>query len=697
MGFEKAWLNYSRKDCKFPQEYSTLSVAIDNGKDVTDIANNVGLTSDLEMVIIRNAVKEINEAFIGFYGESFKETEYSDNTDIVLRLIKCKDSKELNDDAYSISEKKGQLVLSARKAENLLQAAFEFIRLIARECEISGRKVYEPSNPLRMLNHWDNFDGSIERGYSGNSFFFIDGAVLVDARTELYARLCASVGINAAAINNVNVHKKESYLITDKHLDRIVKLQKILASYGIKLFLSINYAAPIEIGGLDNCDPLDENVSKFWEERIAEIYKLMPEFGGFLVKADSEGRPGPFTYGRDHAEGANLFARILKEYGGILIWRCFVYNCKQDWRDMVTDRARACYDNFVGLDGKFLSNVYLQIKNGPMDFQIREPINPLFGAMSGTNQILEVQAAQEYTGQQRHICYLIPMWKEALEFKTYCLDNEELALAAYDEAKGSEPLDKVKDIVAGRTYRFSKGGMVSVSNTGDDDNWTGHDFAALNFYGFGRLAFNTELTAEEIAREWISLEFGNDPLVMEVILKIVLDSREVYEKYTSPYGIGWMVNPSHHYGPNVDGYEYDRWGTYHKANHKTVGLDRTSKGTGYATQYFKQNALMYENIDTCPENLLLFFHKVPYNRVMSNGKTLIQNIYDMHFEGAYAVARKYELFKTLEGHIPEHIFKRCCERMEHQVAHSAEWRDVVNTYFHRLTDIDDEQGRKIYE
>ena len=375
-----------------------------------------------------------------------------------------------------------------------------------------------------------------------------------------------------------------------------------------------------------------------------------------------------------------MLAEMVAPFDGKIIWRCFVYNCTQDWRDRKTDRARAGYDHFKPLDGQFADNVVLQIKNGPMDFQIREPISPLLGGLEKTNQILEVQAAQEYTGQQRHFCYLIPMWKEVLDFKTYCAPEK----------------DTVADIVAGRTFAQSACGMAAVTNTGNDENWTGHDFAAMNWYGFGRLAFTTSLSAKEIAEEWIKLTVTKDEKAVAALADMALCSREVYEKYTSPLGIGWMVNPNHHYGPNVDGYEYDRWGTYHRADLHGIGVDRTTKGTGYTTQYREENFKMYEDPATCPEELLLFFHYIRYDYVLKSGKTLIQHIYDSHFEGAEQAEGFLETIKSLKDVIPEDIYARILPRFEHQAAHSKDWRDIVNSYFYRKSGIEDAKGREFF-
>ncbi|MFA6891291.1 MAG: alpha-glucuronidase, partial [Sphaerochaetaceae bacterium] len=558
---------------------------------------------------------------------------------------------------------------------------FSLLRLAAMEKNIQGiDTVVNPDIPLRMLDHWDNCDGSIERGYAGRSFFFRDGKILVNERTRDYARLISSVGINAVAINNVNVDKCAAQLLNESSFTSLSRLAKVFSGYGIRLFLSINYASPMLLGGLDTADPEDGKVKIWWKKTFHDIFSRVPNLGGFIVKADSEGCPGPLSYGRSQACGANFLADLVKEYHAVIVWRCFVYNCRQDWRDYTSDRAKAAYDNFIGFDGAFRENVFLQIKNGPMDFQIREPVSPLFGKMQKTNQILELQLAQEYTGQQIDICYLLPMFKEILGFRTYCRENN----------------DTVGDIIRGVAFPRKHFGIAAVANTGDAENWTGSDLAAANLYGFGRLAFSPDLSPSEIAHEWISLTLTNDKTVTDVLLGILLRSREIYEKYTTPFGIGWMVTPNTHYGPSVDGYEYSQWGTYHRADHTGIGVERSSRGTGFTKQYFAPNTKIFDTVSTCPENLLLFFHRVPYAYVMRNGKTLLQNIYDSHFEGAEDVKNMIERFMKLKGLIPNYIFERILARLKLQLKNAEEWRDQVNTYFYRKTGINDVQGRKIY-
>ena len=625
--------------------------------------------------VVKSAIGEFATGIKGYFDADITE---NDGDVYVLEIAK---DANIAEEGYLVKGEKSGITLKASDENGVIYGVFAILRKLGARVaveEISEEAA--PSNPLRMMNHWDNMDGSIERGYSGESFFFENDEMYINERTVDYARFMASVGINGIVINNVNVKGAATYLITDRFFDKVKELGDVFADYGIKLYLSINFAAPIELGGLEVCDPLDEDVIAWWQAKSKEVFEKLPGFGGYLVKADSEGRPGPFTYGRTQADGANMLADAVAPYGGIIIWRCFVYNCTQDWRDYKTDRARAGYDYFKDFDGEYHDNVILQIKNGPMDFQIREPISPLLGGLTKTNQLLEVQIAQEYTGHQIDLCYLMPMFKEVLEFRTYC----------------SEKNDTVADVVSGRMMGNKLAGMAAVINTGNDFNWTGNDLAAANLYGFGRLAYNTELGADEIAREWVALTFDMDKASEDKLVDMLMRSRDIYEKYTSPLGIGWMVTPHVHYGPSVDGYEYSRWGTYHRADHKGIGVDRSDKGTGYAQQYYEPNASAYNDPEKCPEELLLFFHHIPYTWKLKSGKTLIQYIYDSHFEGEEGAEKLAEDWNSLKDVVDPDVFARVAERFELQVANAKEWRDQVNSYFYRKSDIADEQGRKIY-
>jgi len=648
-----------------------------------------------ESPIIETIKNEIASNFLNAFNNDISiNGSITQESDIVFSTIRdCGDVKgyfisKMNEEGFTIKTIGKTIYIVAIEDKGLLYGMYHFFRLIQRGNDLSNLDFTEnPKNKIRIINQWDNMDasnfmGSIERGYAGKSIFYVDKKIVEDkSRIVSYARLLASVGINAISINNVNVHELETKLIDKELLPEVAKIAGIFRSFGITLFLSINYSSPIQLEGLETADPLDPKVKEWWKTKAAEIYEYIPDFGGFVVKADSEHRPGPFAYGRDHADGANVLAEALKPFGGLVIWRCFVYNCLQDWRDRSTDRARAAYDHFKQLDGKFLDNVILQIKNGPIDFQVREPVSPLLGALEKTNHLMELQITQEYTGQQKHVCYLVPQWKEIFEFDTY--------------AKGENT--RIKSIVDGSLFEREYAGVAAVSNIGDDYNWTGHTLAQANLYGYGRLIWNPDLTAQEIAEEWIDLTFGKDEEVSRIVHDILMGSWPTYEKYTAPLGVGFMVNPSHHYGPNVDGYEYSPWGTYHFADCNGIGVNRTEKdGTGYTGQYFHENREKYENLETCPDELLLFFHHVPYTHELKSGKTVIQHIYDTHFEGVEEVMAFIETWKQLEGKIDSEKYNNVLDRFSEQLRSAKDWRDQINTYFYRKSGIEDQKRRLIY-
>lgn len=611
------------------------------------------------------------------------KNEFEQSASILLNL----DIPELGEEGYMLKhvvhEQYSVIAVLGGSDRGALYGAFHLLRLMSMGERLEQLHIVErPRNQLRMINQWDNADGTIERGYAGNSIFYADGQIVSDlSRVRDYARLLASVGINGIVINNVNVHEVEGSFIAEPQLHSVVALADIFRAYGMKLYLSIDFSSPIELGGLSTADPLQLEVRTWWKQIAANLYNYIPDFGGFLVKADSENRPGPFDYGRDHADGANMLAEALEAYNGIVIWRCFVYNCLQDWRDRSTDRARAAYDHFKPLDGCFHDNVVLQVKNGPMDFQVREPVSPLLGAMSRTNQMIEFQITQEYTGQQRHLCYLVPQWKEVLHFDTY--------------AKGEGSL--IKHIGDGSMFGMKYSGYAAVSNIGNDENWTGHTLAQANLFGYGRLIWNPDLTTEQLTEEWIHLTFGKEEKVVRTVSSMLLSSWEIYEQYTSPLGIGWMVAPNHHYGPDVDGYEYSKWGTYHFADRDGIGVDRTVEtGTGYTQQYYSPIREQYNQLSECPDELLLFFHHVPYTHKLQSGETVIQHIYETHFIGAERAEELVRQWETLEEIIDAARYTQVLERLQGQADHAKEWRDVINTYFYRKSGIADRKGRRIF-
>ena len=564
-------------------------------------------------------------------------------------------------DGFEILKKDEAYLVRGGETGALYGVYHLLLSLHAGECPCTAWQ--QPAFPLRMLNHWDNMTGQIERGYAGNSFFYKDNKFDYDPeRIRQYGRMLASIGVNAISINNVNVHAPADKLVTKELLPEVKKIADILRPYGVRLILSVDYALPVTMG-LSTADPLDEEVQAFWKKQCDEIYSYVPDLCGFLVKADSEFRPGPYMYKRDHAQGANMLARALKPHGGLLIWRCFVYNCKQDWRDHSIDRPKAAYENYAYLDGQFDDNVILQVKNGPYDFQVREPVSPLFYTMEKTEKAIEFQLAQEYTGQQIDLYYMAPMWKEVMD-----------------------------------DLRQMPRHICAVTNLGNDDNWTGHHLAQANLYAFGRMGWlGREMDGEKEARRWIALTFGSDFPEKERMLGMLMPSREIYEKYNSPLGLCWLVTPHSHYGPDPEGYEFAMWGTFHRANHEAVGIDRTEKGTGYACQYPKDMEELYSDTGRCPDKLLLFFHRLRYDFVMKDGRTLLQRIYDDHFEGAEGAEKLLEDWKNMEYCLPADIFAHSLDRFQRQLKNAYDWRDIINTYFYRFTGIADEKGRKIYD
>ncbi|GIJ25183.1 xylan alpha-(1-_2)-glucuronosidase [Micromonospora qiuiae] len=576
-------------------------------------------------------------------------------------------------------------VVLADAPAGLLYGLFEVVRLgdtaFGPECPV---RVHRPALSRRMLDHWDNVDehpvmGQVERGYAGGSIFWRDGRPRRDrARVRAYARLLAACGVNAVAVNNVNVHATEARLLTDR-LDDVAEIADDLRPYGIRVHLSVTFAAPVVLAGLATADPLDEAVRTWWAETTRRVYARIPDFGGYVVKADSEGQPGPFSYGRDHADGANLLAEALAPYGGVVHWRAFVYNHRQDWRDRSTDRARAAFDHFAPLDGRFRDNVFVQVKHGPMDFQVREPVSPVIAAMPGTRLAVEFQVTQEYTGQQRHVCYLAPWWSEVLRYRPWGEGGRSVADVAADG-----------------------GDLVAVSNVGDDRFWTGHPLAQANLYAFGRLAWDPALAPEAVLDEWIDLTFdparSADPEMLRRTLHEVMDdSWRTYERYTAPLGVGFMVRPGHHYGPDVDGYEYTPWGTYHFADRDGVGVDRTrATGTGFTGQYPPPWSQVYESLDRCPDELLLFFHHVPYDHVLHSGSTVIQHIYDTHFAGLAEVIEMSRRWESLAGLVDPAVHARVSERLAEQLRCAQEWCDQINAYFHRKSGVPDVRGRPLH-
>jgi alpha-glucuronidase len=626
-----------------------------------------------------------------------------------------KEPPELRGDGFWLTTSKVNgftcLIIAGVTDRGVLYGVFALLSRIARGESVAHLDdVQQPYAPVRWVDDWDNLDGRIERGYAGRSIFFDGGKVRDDlTRAGDYARLLASIGINGCAINNVNADPK---VLADDFLPELARVAEAFRPWGVQMAISVDLSTPKVIGGLDTFDPLDPRVRDWWLKKVEDIYRLIPDFGGIVVKADSEGRSGPSTYGRTPADAANMIAGVLKPHGGLVFYRAFVYNHHLDWLNPKNDRAKAAYDNFHPLDGQFNDNVIIQIKYGPIDFQVREPVQPLFAGLRNTNEAIELQITQEYTGQQRHLFFAAPMWKEVLDFDLQVesppqrqKDTEKIGPSGHriigssarplTSRSSDAPRTPVNDLVAGKVFRRPTGGFVGVANVGLDANWLGHPLAMANLYAFGRLAWNSNLSARNVADEWTQLTFGRDPLVLRTISSMLLSSWHIYESYTGPLGIGTLTNiTGSHYGPGVESSERNGWGQWHRADHQGVGMDRTqATGTGYTAQYPEAAARVYENLATTPDDLLLFFHHVPYTYMLHSGKTVIQQIYDAHYEGAQEAQQLVEQWESLKNHIDDERYEAVLARLEYQAGHAIVWRDAVCDWFQRISGIPDAKGR----
>ncbi|MGJ5819531.1 alpha-glucuronidase family glycosyl hydrolase [Paludibaculum fermentans] len=588
----------------------------------------------------------------------------------------------LTEDGYALSVRGAggsrRVAVLGGSERGVLYGTFALLRKIAMGEPVEAwneRSV--PYAPVRWVNHWDNLDGTIERGYGGRSIFWDKGVVREDlSRVSEYGRLLASLGINGCSINNVNADPR---VLTPAYLPQLARIAEAFRPWGVRVVLSVDFGSPQRVGGLATFDPLDAGVAAWWKAKTDELYRAVPDLAGLLLKADSEGRIGPSAYGRTHADAANVIARALKPHGGLFFYRGFVYDHHMDWRNLKNDRARAAYDNFYRLDGQFDDNVVIQIKHGPIDFQVREPASPLFGALEKSNQAIELQVTQEYFGQARQLVFLVPMWKEVLDFDM--------------QAKGAGT--PVKALAAGRVFRRPAGGFVGVSNVGLDANWLGNHLSQANLYGFGRLAWNPDLTSQQIASEWTRLTFGADPQVAQTIEALQLKSWRVFENYTGPLGLQTLTDiVGNHYGVSVEASERNGWGQWHRSDEKGAGMDRTvATGTGYAGQYRPAVAQRYEGLATCPDELLLFFHHVPYTHVLHSGKTVIQTLYDLHYEGAASVEGYVRSWRALRGRVDEQRYAEVLAQLEYHAGQAQVWRDAVNNWFRRASGIADGKGR----
>ena len=564
--------------------------------------------------------------------------------------VVLKRQKGMPTDAYTIKSVGDKAVISASNDAGLLYGAFHLLRLQQTGLATTGLDIREqPAYDLRILNHWDNPDGTVERGFAGRSIFWNEKGEMRNekwdaAHKELirtYARANASIGINGTVLNNVNA--KPAALATE-NLQKVKVIADQLRPYGIRVYLSINFASPIKVGGLKTADPLDANVINWWKDKVNEIYRLVPDFGGFLVKANSEGEPGPQDFGRTHADGANMLGKVLKPHKGIVMWRAFVY------KPQSRDRANQACEEFMPLDGQFADNVIIQIKNGPVDFQPREPYSPLFTSLQKTQMMVEFQITQEYLGAANHLVYLAPMWQEFFSF--------------------------VKP--------GSLKAMAGVANIGDDTNWCGHHFAQSNWYAFGRLAWNPNLTSEQIAEEWLKLTFdGNHN---SQLLNVMLRSREACVNYMMPLGIHHIFAGTHHYGPEPwyapRGVRAD-WTPpyYHKADSIGLGFDRTLSGSANVKQYPDELCRLYNDINTCPENLLAWFHHVPWDHKMKSGRTFWDELCHKYDDGVREARHFLVVWDAMQPYVDSQRFEEVQRKLRIQARDAEWWRDACLLYF----------------
>jgi alpha-glucuronidase len=554
------------------------------------------------------------------------------------------------------------IVITAKSEAGILYGTFHFLKLLQTHQTIENLTIESaPKIQLRILNHWDNLDRTVERGYAGFSLW--DWHKLpdfIDTRYRDYARVNASIGINGTVLTNVNAN---ALILTAHYLEKVKALADVFRPYGIKVYLTARFSAPMEIGGLKTADPLDSEVQRWWKNKITEIYTFIPDFGGMVVKANSEGQPGPQNYGRTHADGANMLADALLPYNGIVMWRAFVYD-----NTVPIDRTKQAYNEFKPLDGMFRDNVIIQVKNGPLDFQPREPFHPLFGAMTKTSVMPEFQITQEYLGFSTHLVYLATLFKECLDADTY-VKGKGTTVASLIDKNGDQKLSAI----------------AGVTNIGSDQNWCGHHFAQANWYAFGRLAWDHQLTSEKIADEWLRMTFSNDEEFISPVREMMMASRETAVKYMTPLGLHHIMGWSHHYGPAPwikDKHRAD-WTSvyYHRADKDGIGFNRTSSGSNSLEQYHTSVRAQFENVKDCPDEYLLWFHHLPWDYQMRSGKTLWDELCQQYYQGAATASAMSLIWQKQKGKIDEERFDHVLKHLSIQAKEAAWWRDACVVYF----------------
>ena len=631
-------------------------LATENGHNLwfhSQVADKPVLASEKTTISI--ALNEINQYWKG--KSAVKLTAFNGNQ---------VDSK-LGDEGYSIEFGKNQIEIKANSQVGLLYGTFDLIRRQQTGNLLSEGTVTEvPAYQYRVLNHWDNPNLTVERGFAGKSLWkWKELPEKIRPEYEEYARANASIGINYTVLNNVNA---DPCMLTAEYLQKVKVLADIFRPYGLKVCLSLNFAAPKHLSDLKTSDPLDPAVAQWWKDKAAEIYSIIPDFGGFCVKANSEGQSGPQDYGRTHADGANMIADAIKPFGGIVMWRAFVY------APTSPDRAKQAVEEFLPLDGEFHDNVIIQIKNGPVDFQPREPFSPLFGKLENTQVMAEMQITQEYMGHSNHMVYLHPMWKE-------CLDSD-----TYEKGKGST----VAAITEGKVMPYKYTAIAGVTNIGDSINWCGHQLAQANWYAFGRMAWNTDLSSEQILDEWIKQTFTSEKGFVEPVSKMMMASHEAAVKYEMPMGIHHAFAGAGHYGPGPwETSSRPDWSPmyYHKAAKDGIGFDRTMNGSQAVEQYNEPLKSMYNNVETCPENLILWFHHLPWDYKMKSGRTLWDELCYTFQEGIDEARGFMDTWKSVEKYVDAYRFGQVAVKLERQAKDAIWWRDALMLYFQQYSEM----------
>lgn len=631
----------------------------DKAKLVTCSQSINYIQADSQNPIVKSAIDELQMALKGLLGKTISvQNQASANGGIVLQL-----SKEGSEEGFTISNQNRKIIISSKTEKGLLYGTFALIRQIQTLEDISKINITEnPKIKLRMLNHWDNVNGTIERGYAGESLWkWYDLPENVSPRYKDYARALASIGINCTVVNNVNASAR---FMTAEYLQKVEALAKVFRPYGIKVYLSVRFSAPRNVGGLPTSDPLDPKVQQWWKDKAKEIYSIIPDFGGFLVKANSEGEPGPQDYNRTHADGANMLAEAVEPFGGIVIWRAFVYAANPNG-----DRFKEAHREFKPLDGQFKSNVLVQVKNGPIDFMPREPFHPLFGTMPKTPLVMEYQITQEYLGFATHAVYLGTLFKEVLEADTYA------------KGKGST----VAKIIDGSVDNHTLTGIAGVANTGSDRNWSGHPLNQANWYAYGRLAWNHELSAEKIADEWIKMSLTTDNQSVSTIKEMMMASRENTVNYMNPLGLHHIMGQGIHFGPEpwLTKSQRPDWTSiyYHRADSIGLGFNRTSTGSDALGLYAKEVQSQWNNPETCQLEYLLWFHHVSWNKKLSTNRTLWEELCERYYKGANDVLKYQETWAKNKNNIDPEIYDFVLSKLKVQHREALWWRDACVLYF----------------